>query len=282
MKITDLAAAMKHVYIIAAIVFFIYTIGYGNALSTVSLTGSCPSGQVINSIANTLIFNLTSTGNYNPKGELYINLGGAETINQSVTLTYLKESSIPIAFPLRNLSSPGEYVGTFDFEYTQANQTLFAIFPCTYYIKKTDYPSIYITNFSMHKVSADFDAVKMNITNFGNTSLNVTIYPYYPADFNVSPGSARAQISPKSSISENFTVTPIGTYINGSFSVGFYAAYAINGLHYSTQPYPFTFIETTTKSYDFGSMIIYGVLAVIIIVACMIVVSLYKNRKKRS
>ncbi len=271
---------MKYLYVMLIMVFM-SMLGSGNAAYTVSLTGSCPNGQIITNTSNTLVFNLTSTGNYNPSGQLYINISGATTANRLINLTYTKQGSIPITFQLSNLSTPGAYVGTFNYEYAQSSHTLFSVFPCFYYIYREDASSIFITNVSVKSVGYGLDAVKINLSNFGGTPISADLFAFYPFDFNVSPSFVNITIPPKSTIMENFTIKPIGaSSINGSFSMGFYASYLSGGMHYSTNPYTFVFKEAPISGSGLGPVIIYGVIALIAIIVILILLSLYRNRRK--
>jgi hypothetical protein len=270
---------MRYLLYAIFIVAFISMLGTGNAAYTVSLTGSCPSGQIITNTSNTLIFNLTSTGNYNPSGQLYVNISGAATANQPIELNYIKQGPIPITLPLSDLSVPGEYVGTFDYEYMQGGHTLFAVFPCIYYIYKEDASSLFITNVSVKRLTYGVDSAKVNLTNFGSTQINAEVYAFYPFDFNVSPSVMNITIPPKSTILENFTIKPISTpSINGTFSMGFYAAYLSGSMHYSTQPYVFTFLDAPPPVS--GPLLIYGVIAVVATIVALILISLRINRNR--
>ncbi len=252
------------------------------ASTTVTLTGSCPI-SVVSAAANTLNFTLQNSGNSAAQNlEILPSLGGVHTMNNEFISSDFTPGNEVFTFNLDNFSDiPGTYVGLFNVKYKQTGSVIFSTFPCIYYVNSGSISNISITNVSLTKTGTYSGISRVHVINFGRRSVNATVYPFGPLNFNITPSSYNVTIKPGSIANLTFSVKslPTASLTNSSFVIGFYAYYITNGVHYSTFPDDIFFLESVNQNaLGIG---VYAIIAVIIVIVILIILSLFIRKRRR-
>lgn len=265
-----------------SIIFLMLLYNTSYAGNTVTLTGSC-NISVLSATSNTINFTLQNSGN-SAAGNLQVipSLDGVNTVNSEFISRDFPPGNETFSFKLDDFSDiPGAYVGLFNVKYKQAGSVIFSTFPCLYYVRSGSISNISITNINLTKTGVYSGIAKVHIIDFGHKSINATVYPFGPLNFNITPKSYNITIEPDSIANMTFYINSLQTasLTNSSFILGFYAYYISNGIHYSTFPTDIVFPESVNQGYiGIGFYIIIGV---IIVIAILIVISLFIRKSRR-
>ncbi len=270
---------LHNVLIVLLLGVFVFSMHPASAV-TVSLTGSCPL-VALSSSSNSIHFNLANTGDGEATNLVVIpSIAGADVSPGSLSVPALGTGNSSMAFYLSNLSNPGDYVGVFNVKYSQEGYTFFAAFPCLYYIENASVVEVSILNASL-KISGKYsDSATVSIFNFGKDRAELSIVPFAPLNFNVTPSMQNMTLGPGSGGNVTFEISELNTggQTNSSFAVGFYAQYTNGSVHYSTPPYVIYFTGEQKNGYP---LILVASGAIAAVIVALIVASVFVSKRSR-
>ncbi len=239
--------------------------------SSVTLTGSCPQ-QIVSSVQNVLVFNLTNSGNGTATNlYLYPVLSGASTFNNVVQLPVIAPGAqYSENFYLRNFSLPGSYVEYFIANYTQGAANFSTFFTCMMSVNHSAPGPIHILY--VNRSNGAFDVILLNY--FG-TTINATMHVQVPSSFSVNSSYSNVVIGPYMQKAVSFNIT-LPKYTEASFPVAVDVSYESNGEHYATNAEMyFLFGGSSHNGFDLA---IIAMAAVVIILMLLIIFSVLKKR----
>ena len=249
------------------------------AASTVTLTGTCYS-NIINQTNNYITFNLTNSGNGTATNFLIAPImEGASALNSTI--------SIPLVAPgsthseriyLSNFTIPGSYVERFVTRYSQDTSTFVTFFPCLVEIGQNAPSILAITNLTKEKNNS----ITIKISNIANYPIAAQVSVYAPPDFIIANSSRDITLRQYASTSASFMVsTP--QYTNSEFPVVVATSYVSNGVHYATlaeTTISFGAAVGSASSSFTGSLLVYGIAALIMAIIVLIALSIILKKGK--
>ena len=259
-----------------SLIFFIvlFTIFQISNASTVTLTGSC-SQNIINQTSNSLIFNLTNSGDGAATNLLFIpTLDGASTYNKTVSLSLIAPGNTStIRFQLYNFSLPGTYSTYIVTKYSQDASTFITIFPCLINLQKSTRSVIGILNLTQSR-----NKVSVYLINLATRPIATTVVAEAPPTFTINNSVRNITIGPYEKAGLIFNISK-PQYANARFPIAFSASYSDGTYHYSTLAVNTISFSTASSntSFDIGILII----LIIAVLLVLILISIIRKRKRK-
>ncbi|MCL4373740.1 MAG: hypothetical protein M1360_02560 [Candidatus Marsarchaeota archaeon] len=257
------------------ITLFAFALGVSGAVTTVTLTGTCPS-FVTNSSNSYFNFSLYNSGNGVASDFVAEPLfGGFSTYNSTLSLQSLgPNSTYYFSFKLKNFTMPGSYVEAVIISYQQGGSSFATMYPCLTNVKKAANGLIIAT-------SASLSDGKLNATmlNLANYTINGTVKVFAPPMFAVKPQYLNISVPPFGTRAVNFSMaTP--KYSNATIPIAISTSYEKDGLHYASI-YTIDSIIHPSKV-PLMSYTEIGIILIIAIVVVLIIFSVMRGKGKRT
>ncbi len=254
-----------------------------SSASTVVLSGSC---QTPYAVSNTVMLNFTlrNSGNGTATSialipKLYGIASGINVSSEDIGSLYPNNTKIT-SFNISGLSIPGEYAIGIITSYYQGSSNFFAVFPCTFYFNSKNLTP-YVSTLGVNNVKNGINATFFNLA---PRSINATAYIIAPPSLHFTPSPINFSISPDKAknIDFNISKTNLVGLENASYGTGLALSYMYNG-RYHTSLLNFVYSSSISKTHSIfsGYFIVYVFFAVFIVLAALIIVSIFYGRKRK-
>ncbi len=247
------------------------------AAGTVTLTGGCSGSGRVNS--SYISFDLANSGNDTAANMTVVpDFPGLSPYNSVETVAALGPSnSTLLTFYFAAAPYPGGYAGAFFVTYMEGIQTFSATFPCSgMSVGHVAQSRVFVANVTRNP-SGTIQALVLNPY---ASRMNVTVYPFLPLEFNVSPMNQTVSVPALSRSYVTFNMSGRQAK-DTSFSAGIGVSYVLNDTHYSMVSifklnYQPTLLGAVTPYVPY---VIVGV-AVLVIVALVVASVVHSHGKK--
>ncbi len=259
-----------------ALAFSAFMLSYSFA-GTVVLTGSCTRFVTNNSFK----FSITNSGN-DSAYDLLINpyiANAAVAGNYSANILQ-PGTTANFSIRLSNVTAKGTYADYVVVTYSQGSSFFSTMFPCLLSFNNATTPEIYLST-SLYKVNSSVAAVNVSVFNAAKNNITANVSLLVPPFVSFEgPSSFSALLKPFSTYHFQFKLNL--TNAKGiSFTIAATASYIASKSHFAAMAILGVSQQAKTFSSNIGSVLLFGIAALIALLVLLIAFVFVRSRKKR-